>query len=399
MQSKSVIRRSCVVLVLVLLLTGALFLVSACGDESPESTSTSAQTETTSVVTTEAATNTTQGATGTTSAPVEAEFTLLFATYSSENGFGAAGLKAFGDDLEQKTNGRVKVEYSYSQALGKIPQYYDLLVNRTADVVFYSPYQTTGLFPLTEVGTLPFIVPTGEIGSKAFMEVYQAGLLDKRAYEETKTLFVSNDRGSNLRNSQKPVTTLADCKNMKIMIPGGEIMSARATAMGVVPVVVTGTDVYPALQKGTIDGQLTGWAPMLQFKWCEVNHYATEPLIGGSPWIVGMNWDSYNDLPEDIRLIIDEMSQSDKYMLADAETVDKLNEASRECFLAAGGQIDEWTPEALEQMGTNMVAVWDKWINDNEKKGLPARELVDAYYHALERLGVSDPAVGYTPTN
>lgn len=393
MKQRSLLKMSGSVLILVLV--AVVLLAAGCGGTQRETTTTAAPTDTTAAAPTTATTG--APTTDTTAAPVQGEFKFLFATYSSEKGFGTAGLHAFGQDLEERTNGRVKVEYSYAQALGKIPQYYDLLVNRTADVVFYSPYQTTGMFPLTEVGTLPFITPTAHIGSQAFNAVYRAGLLDKRLYEETKTLFVCGDQGSNFRNSQKPVTELADAKGMKIMIPGGEITSARVGALGAVPVVVTGTDVYPALQKGTVVGQLTGWAPMIQFKWCEVNHYATEPLIGGSPWVVGMNWDSYNSLPEDIRQIIDEMAESDTYMMAAADGTEGLNQASKECFLSLGGQIDEWSQAALEQMGANMASVWDKWINNNEGKGLAARELVNAYYHALEELGVTKPGVGYTP--
>jgi TRAP-type C4-dicarboxylate transport system substrate-binding protein len=388
--------------VLILLLIGLTGFVTACGKSTTETSATSVQTDTstaaTTAATTASVTETSAATPDTTSGPAaKAEYKLLFATYSSEKGFGSAGLRAFGEALEQKTNGRVEVEYSYSQALGKIPQYYDLLVNGTADVVFYSPYQTTGMFPLSEVATLPFIIPTSQIGSQAFAEVYRAGLLDERVYKETKTLFVCGDQGTNLRNSQRPVTELADCANMKIMIPGGELFSARAAAMGVVPVVITGTDVYPALEKGTIVGQLTGWAPLMQFKWCEVTSFATEPLIGGSPWIVGMNWDSYNKLPEDIRQIIDEMAQSDEYMMAAADGTQGLNETSRDCFISKGGQVTEWSAAALEQMGKNMAPVWEKWISDNEAKGLPARELVDAFYRALEKLGVSSPGVGYAP--
>jgi TRAP-type C4-dicarboxylate transport system substrate-binding protein len=332
-----------------------------------------------------------------TTAPTPAKIKLIFATYSAEKGFVSAGLRAFGAALEQKTNGQVTVEYSYSQALGTIPEYYDVLVRGIADVVHYSPYQTTGLFPLSEVGTLPFVVPTAEIASKAFNQVYRAGLLDKKFYEGTKTLFVCGDQGSNLRTVNKPVTTLADIKGVKIMIPGGMITSSRVSAMGAVPVVVTGPDVYPALQKGTVEGQLTGWCPMPQFKWCEVNHYATEPLIGGSPWAIGMNLDSYNKLPKNIQKIIDEMAQSDEYMLAAAQDLDRLNQVARDCFISKGGKITQWEPSALEELGAKTAPVWQKWITDNEAKGLQATKLVDAYYSALEQLGVKNPAIGYTP--
>jgi len=283
-------------------------------------------------------------------------------------------------------------------ALGKISEYYDILVNGVADVVHYSPYQTPGMFPLSEVGTLPFVVPSAEIGSKAFDMVYKQGILDKRFYEGTKTLFVCGDGGSNLRTTNRPVRTLADAKGLKIMIPGGEIMSARVTAMGAVPVVVTGPDVYVALQRGTVEGQLTGWAPMIQFKWCEVNNYATEPLIGGSPWAIGMNLDSYNRLPENVKKVIDEMVANDmEYIMATAADLDRMNKASRDCFLQMGKEIVQWEPAALEELGENMKPIWEKWISDNEAKGLPAREVLDAYYYALKSLGVEKPAVGYTP--
>lgn len=331
--------------------------------------------------------------TTTTTEPIK----LIFASYTSEKGFVSHGLKAFGEDLEAKTDGRVVVEYSWQQALGTIPEYYDVLVRGIADVVHFSPYQTTGVFPLSEVGTLPWVIPTADIGTEAFHQVYAKGLLDKKFYEGIKPLFVCNDQGSNVRTANTPLTTLDDCKGVKIMIPGGEIYSARAAAMGLVPVVVTGPEVYMAIQKGTVEGQITGWCPMLQFKWCEVNHYATEPLIGGSPWCVAMNIDTYNNLPKDIQQIVDEMADDPKYRHAAAVGLDDLNEASRDCFLEKGGTILEWEPSALAEMDEKFAPIFDKWISDNEAKGLNATELCNEYYKALENLGVSDPGVGYTP--
>ena len=322
---------------------------------------------------------------------------LIVATYSSENGFVSHGMKAFGADLVEKTNGKVQVEYSWSMALGKIPEYYDVLVNGVADIVHFSPYQTPGMFPLSEVGTLPWILPTAVIGTEAFHRVYEKGLLDSRFYEGIKPLFVCNDQGSNVRTANTPIRTLDDAKGIKIMIPGGEIYSGRATAMGLVPVVVTGPEVYMAIQKGTVEGQITGWCPMPQFKWCEVNHYATEPLIGGSPWCIAMNLDRYNSLPQDIKKVVDEMAASDKYRKVTADGLDELNEFARNCFLEHGNTILEWEPSALVELSEKNKPIFDKWIADNEARGLDPVALLNEYYYALEDLGIENPAVGYTP--
>lgn len=327
------------------------------------------------------------------SAPIK----LLFASYTSEKGFVSHGLKAFGEDLVAKTNGRVQVDYSWQQALGTIPEYYDVLVRGTADVVHFSPYQTTGMFPLSEVGTLTWEVPTAVIATEALHQVYSKGLLDKRFYEGIKPLFVCNDQGSNVRTANKPLKTLADCKGVKIMVPGGKVFTQRASLQGLVPVIVTGPEVYMAIQKGTVEGQITGWAPMLQFKWCEVNKFATEPLIGGSPWLVAMNIDTYNKLPADIKKIVDDMADDPKYRKIAAEGVDSLNEGSKACFLEKGGTILQWEPSAMVEMNEVFKPLFNDWIAENEAKGLKATELCNEYYRALESLGIKNPGVGYTP--
>ena len=57
----------------------------------------------------------------------------------------------------------------------------------------------------------------------------------------------------------------------------------------------------------------------------------------------------------------------------------------------------EWEPAAWEQIKEMYGSLWDKYIADTEAMGLQPRPAIEAYKAALEKYGVSDPAVGYVP--
>ena len=247
-------------------------------------------------------------------APASAKTTkLLFASFTSANSFMSDGLKAFGQDLEERSKGRVKVEYSWESALGKIPEYYDLTARGICDVGFANPVQCAkALFPMAEISTLPFNFPSAIQHTKALWVLYKKGYLDKTMDDEkVKTLIIAGDAGSGLLTYNKKVTSLADIKGMKLhCVPGRQVDITEA--MDAVPVSMAGAEVYMALQTGTIDGHTKGYSPLPRFKWCEVTKYVTEPKLGSVFFAVFMNRKSYDRLPKDIQAIIGDMIKDNK---------------------------------------------------------------------------------------
>jgi TRAP-type C4-dicarboxylate transport system substrate-binding protein len=115
------------------------------------------------------------------------------------------GLTQFGDDLMERSGGRVHVTYSYSTALGTIPEYYDLVVQGVADVSFAPVFMAQGLFPIGELTTLPFCISTSEIGTQAMFKLYKQGLLDANYDKGVKTLFVSTGESNAIFHVSKPI--------------------------------------------------------------------------------------------------------------------------------------------------------------------------------------------------
>lgn len=57
-----------------------------------------------------------------------------------------------------------------------------------------------------------------------------------------------------MTNSKHPIEKPEDLKGLKMRIPGGDFFSAFYTAFGASPQAMSWSEVFTALQQGTIDG-------------------------------------------------------------------------------------------------------------------------------------------------
>lgn len=110
---------------------------------------------------------------------------------------------------------------------------------------------------------------------------------------------------------------------------------------------------------------------------------------------VVMNKEVYGQLPTDIQAIIDDMFY--KYSLEAGKGIDEDSALGENLFIEQGGQYYEWNPEALDEIDKRFAPIWDKWIADNEAKGVPAKQAINDFYSLMKEQGIERPAYGYTP--
>jgi TRAP-type C4-dicarboxylate transport system substrate-binding protein len=230
--------------------------------------------------------------------------------------------------------------------------------------------------------------------AQAVLELYERGYLDEEL-ANVQMVYFSCSPGEIIFTSDTPVTTLDDIRGLKIAAFSG----GQAEKLGIMGTTVEGSlspmDLYPAIQKGTVDGVAFGWLGVGMV--ADLINYATVPGSGTSCRLVVMNKDTYNELPADVQEIVDEMIS--EYTISAAEFSESLDVQAQEGFLAGGGQIMEWRSEAMAEMEQLYAPIWEDCIVACEAEGLPARQLADDMYQLLLDLGVEDPALGYTPSD
>ena len=78
-----------------------------------------------------------------------------------------------------------------------------------------------------------------------------------------------------LTNSKHAVTTPEDLKGLKIRVPGSAVYMGVFKALGASPTAMSWSEVFTAIQQGTIDGQENGCSVTKSAKMDEIQDYMT----------------------------------------------------------------------------------------------------------------------------
>jgi TRAP-type mannitol/chloroaromatic compound transport system substrate-binding protein len=182
--------------------------------------------------------------------------------------------------------------------------------------------------------------------------------------------------------SKKPLRKVEDFKGLKIRIPQG--MEAEIlTRIGASVIVLPGTEVYSALDKGVIDA--TNWGtPSMNDKlgYHKIAPYFTYPGWHSMP--VGdfsVREAEWNKLPADVKLILETSVRRFNWDLIHQTLVEDL-EVVRQAK-AKGATPVAWSSEEKYKMRNESRKVWDDW----KKKNPQTRKVIEAQEAFLKLLG------------
>lgn len=203
---------------------------------------------------------------------------------------------------------------------------------------------------------------------------YSMGMLEKtrEIYKKYGLFYVGPiQHDANIIHSKKPVNSLEDLKGMKIRVPGGMVAEVFQQ-FGVSTVSLPGSDIFPALEKGTIDAaDYVGPAVNWELGFSQVTDY----IMFGPPGVMSVyqpvdlmdltvNLRAWNALdPKLQQLVEDEVrNYSQKHYL----TIQKRNIEAMEKFKEAGDTVTRLSQEDLKEFRRAAIPIWYKWANKDE---------------------------------
>ena len=152
------------------------------------------------------------------------------------------------------------------------------------------------------------------------------------------------------------------------------------------------------LQKGIAEAVFISGLGLKEFHWDEFIHYIIEPLrVGSVIHTIAMNKNVYNSLPDDVKGILEEMNAEGQYSLKLAKGFDDIYQATLKNWLATEGKMIQWNEAETAKLNQVVSPIWKDWIAAQERRGVPATKVINAYYDGLKALGVASPALGYSP--
>ena len=286
-------------------------------------------------------------------------------------------LDVWADKVEADSEGRIKVErYPSMQLGGTPPELMDQAIDGVADIVWTVVGYTPGRYPSTEVFELPFMMTNARAASSAYWQMFEKHMKDTE-FKDVKIL-ATWVHGPGLIHANKEVRTPDDMQGLKIR-GGSRLANALLEKTGATPVGMPVPAIPEGLSKGVIDGATIPWEVTAALKVPELVENHTE-FTGNAlyvlTFVLAMNKDKYESLPDDLKKVVDDNSGLEFSIFAGGTQADADGPA-REAAVASGNNIVTLNEEETQVWRDAAQPVYDEWVADMETKGIDGQALID----------------------
>ena len=188
-------------------------------------------------------------------APAGAQTAMKMNISIAQNSHYGVAIDAFAREVEARTNGRYKIQNFYAGALGAERESVEGVQLGTLDLTMTSTGPIPNFVPEVAILDIPFLfrdyaqaraVLDGPIGQE---------LLQKFPGKNMIALAWGENGFRHMTNSKRPVNLPEDLKGLKMRTMENPIHIQAYKQFGILPTPMAFTEVFTALQQGTVDGQ------------------------------------------------------------------------------------------------------------------------------------------------
>lgn len=255
------------------------------------------------------------------------------------------GQKPWADELKEKSGGRLVVELYNPNTVCPDGEVYDCVQSGVIDIGAHTTQRVKGLFPLSGVIDLPFLYPTAETASQAFLQLVDEFPELRQEYAGAHLLGVWSGAPFQLHSVKRPIHTIEDMKGMKIGVTAASIVPI-VQAMAATGVLIPVSDCYLAIQRGQVDVITVPYAFIVSSKVYEATKYSTTINMMLTGVYMCMNQHVYESMPADLRAILDESLGRDRFRLwgkvtdqGDVEDLATIKKAGQEVYVMPAEEI------------------------------------------------------------
>lgn len=188
-------------------------------------------------------------------------------------------------ELVEAESDDLTVEVYHSGQIADDRSAIEMLQFGTLDITIPSTSPLVNFIPEFGVFDLPFTVPNEEVADKVLDGQFGDKMLEMVDGQGLVGLAWWENGFRNLTNDVKPVATMEDVKGLKIRTMENEIHLDAWKALGANPTPMAFTELFTALQQGTIDGQENPYPTILLSKYPEVQKHVSNTNHVYTPFI------------------------------------------------------------------------------------------------------------------
>jgi len=290
-----------------------------------------------------------------------------------------AMMEKFSKELTAKSNGKLEITHHGGGTLLSMLKMASGVQTAVADFGLSHISYSAGRFPVSEVMELPVGFPSPWVGAHAMIDFTDK--FKPKEWDAYQLLMISSSPLCVVQTLKKPVKTLEVLKGLKIRAQGR--IADGTAALGGTPMPLEMVDVYEALRRGVLDGNLGNFEQLKGFKIGELLKFTTAAVNVSmvNVFYVVMNKDKFKNLPDDMKKLV--MDFSKEFNEEWARSWNEIEIEGREFFLKEGGQILPLAEAESARWVKAVDPVFDKYKKDMVSKGHKAEE-VDGWVKFLK---------------
>ena len=286
-----------------------------------------------------------------------AEYTIKVGHTLQENTPAHQAWLIFEEQVETNSGGRISVELYPNSSLGSERVMFEACQMGTLEVAYGTTSVLANFDPNLKVLDLPFLFAdeatareaiTGELGAAAAADLENYGLINL-TYMENGIRHVTN--------SSHPVNTPDDLAGLKIRTMENDVHMSSFEHLGASPTPMAFTELFTALQQGTVDGEENPLFLIQTSRFEEVQDYLSLTGHFYTAGIATINKAFFESLPEDLQTVVTEaatMARDEQYVLCDEQNATALE------YLESTMEVNEITPENRQLFIDATAPVYDE---------------------------------------
>lgn len=307
------------------------------------------------------------------------ELTVRFAWYMPPHTATAMQGNAIAANIKKMSGGKIKVETYPSGSLLKESNMAQGISNNTVNMGIMAMHWWSNQEPALEWDTIPFLVddagellkalhgPLGDDINK-ILNKHNVEIIGWGFYGYAKSYV----------NAKHPIKLPGDLNGLR-MRSEGKLSAQFLKSQGATPVAVDSSEVYTALQRGSLDGAVSGLSSIVSRKWYEVGKYITAihyvPLV--YPVQANRHW--WQGLTAQQRSVIGKAIAATEQANVDAIE----QEFKRDIKLARKHGDQVYQPDAAAVKKWKAAAQPMEQKHYLEQAGATGKKLLDDVRHAL----------------
>jgi tripartite ATP-independent transporter DctP family solute receptor len=270
-------------------------------------------------------------------ASAAAQTTMRISVAVAQNSHQGVAVETFAQEVEKRTAGRYKIKNFYNGALGGEREAIEGVQLGVLELTSTSTGPVPNFVPETKIFDIPFLfrdkaharaVLDGPIGQE---------MLSKFDAKGFKALAWGENGLRHMTNNKRPVNTPEDLKGLKIRTMENPVHIAAYKGFGINTTPMAFTELFSALQQGTVDGQENPLSIIMTAKFDQVQKHLTLTGHVYAPAVFLMN-----------KAAFEKLSAADKQAFI---------EAAKEGAKANRARVDSDDAKGVAQLRANGMSV------------------------------------------